>query len=51
MRAVLFGCAMLATALTHAAEHDAVMSDAYWKIWNPEVQARGLGQYGSCVLQ
>lgn len=40
MREVLFGCAILAATLAQAAEQDAAMSDAYWKLWNPEVQER-----------
>lgn len=40
MKAAMFGSMVLAASLAHAAEQDAAMSDAYWKLWNPEVQAR-----------
>ena len=40
MKAAMFGCLVLAANLAQGAEQDAAMSDAYWKIWNPEVQAR-----------
>ncbi len=40
MKAALFSAIVLAATLAQGAEQDAVMSDAYWKFWNPEVQAR-----------
>jgi GH35 family endo-1,4-beta-xylanase len=36
----MFGWIVLAATMAQGAEQDAAMSDAYWKIWNPEVQAR-----------
>jgi len=40
MKATMWGCLVWAATLGYGAEQDAAMSDAYWKIWNPEVQAR-----------
>jgi GH35 family endo-1,4-beta-xylanase len=40
MKATMLGCLVWAATLGYGAEQDAAMSDAYWKIWNPEVQAR-----------
>ena len=38
MRHAVMGWGMLAAALALAQEQNPAMSDAYWKIWNPEVQ-------------
>jgi hypothetical protein len=40
MKVALFGFLVLAAVPGHGAEQNAAMSDAYWKIWNPEVQSR-----------
>jgi endo-1,4-beta-xylanase len=40
MKVALFGFLVLAVVPGHGAEQNAAMSDAYWKIWNPEVQSR-----------
>lgn len=40
MRIAVMGWVGLSAALAGAAEPNAAMSAAYWKLWNPEVQAR-----------
>ena len=40
MKHTVMGCLVVAAALARGAEQSQVMSEAYWKLWNPEVQAR-----------
>lgn len=40
MNTLIFSCLVGAATVGSGADQNAAMSDAYWKIWNPEVQAR-----------
>ncbi|HNX34369.1 MAG TPA: endo-1,4-beta-xylanase [Kiritimatiellia bacterium] len=40
MKTVLIGLVGVAGVMAYGAEQNPVMSEAYWKLWNPEVQAR-----------